>query len=322
MRQWLQNECLQGETGERNTVNHSTAPWQVEFLRRHSLAPDYLLHAQKWFDPLADILAAHQNSAAGPLLVAVNGSQGSGKTTLCAYLLARLQAIHGLRAVSLSLDDFYLTRAEREALAATRHPLLRTHGVPATHDMALLGTTLDALLAPRGAAPVAVPRFDKAADDRRPRSAWEQVTGPVHIVLLEGWCLGARPQDAAQLARPINQLEREEDPDGRWRARVNDALARDFPALYQRVHYWVMLQAPSFAAVYAWRLEQEQKLRLATGGAGQGLMSDAAVARFIQFYQRLTEHCLASLPEQVDCLYRLDSGRRITACRQRGEAPL
>jgi len=321
LRQWLQEHCLQGETGERKTVNHSTAPWQVEFLHRHALGPGYLPHAQKWFDPLAGILAAHQHGAAGPQLVAVNGCQGSGKTTLCAYLLARLEAINGLRAVSLSLDDFYLTRAEREALAAEVHPLLATRGVPATHDMALLGATLDALLAPQGSAPVAVPRFDKALDDRRPRSDWDQVAGPVDIVLLEGWCLGARPQSAAQLARPVNQLERVEDPDGRWRACVNAALERDFPALYQRVHYWVMLQAPSFASVYAWRLEQEQKLRLATEGRGQGLMSETAVARFIQFYQRLTEHCLASLPAQVDYLYRLDSRRRITACHQRGEVP-
>lgn len=302
-------------------MNHGTAPWQTEFLARHALEPDYLLHAQKWFDPLAHILVAHQHGATGPLLVAVNGCQGSGKTTLCAYLLARLEAIDGLRAVSLSLDDFYLTRAEREALAADVHPLLRTRGVPATHDMALLDTTLDALLAPRGPEPVAVPRFDKAVDDRRPRSDWEQVTGPVDIVLLEGWCLGARPQSAAQLARPVNRLERDEDPDGRWRTCVNDALARDFPALYQRVHYWVMLQAPSFAAVYAWRLEQEHKLRLATDGDGQGLMSDTAVARFIQFYQRLTEHCLASLPARVDYLYSLDSRRQITACSQPGEVP-
>jgi D-glycerate 3-kinase len=302
-------------------MNHGIAPWQAEFLRRHALEPGFLLHAQKWFDPLVDTLLMHQKGAGGPLLVAVNGSQGSGKTTLCAYLLARLEALHGLRAVSLSLDDFYLTRAEREALAVDVHPLLRTRGVPGTHDMALLDTTLDALLAPMGTAPVAVPRFDKAVDDRRPHSDWEPVAGPVHIVLLEGWCLGARPQGEAQLVLPVNQLEREEDPDGRWRAWVNDALARDFPALYRRVHYWVMLQAPSFAAVYAWRLEQEQKLRLATGGTGQGLMSEAAIARFIQFYQRLTEHCLAGLPAQVDYLYTLDSGRQITACHERGKVP-
>lgn len=313
--------CLHGETGETNTVNHSTAPWQAEFLRRHALERDYLLHAQQWFDPLASALAAHQHGASEPLLVAVNGCQASGKTTLCAYLCERLAADHSLRAITLSLDDFYLTRAEREALAADVHPLLRTRGVPATHDMALLGSTLDALLASQDTAPVAVPRFDKATDDRRPCRDWGEVTGPVDIVLLEGWCLGARPQGAALLARPVNKLELEEDPDGRWRGHVNAALARDFPALYQRVDYWVMLQAPSFAAVYAWRLEQEQKLRDATDGAGQGLMSEAEIARFIQLYQRLTEHCLATLPAQVDYLYTLDSGRRISACRQPGKVP-
>ncbi|MFC1579233.1 hypothetical protein ACFL3Y_02475, partial [Pseudomonadota bacterium] len=82
-------------------MNHSTAPWQEEFLHRHGLVRDYLLHAQKWFDPLADALSAHHHGAGGPLLVALNGCQGSGKTTLCSYLCARLEAEHGLRVLSL-----------------------------------------------------------------------------------------------------------------------------------------------------------------------------------------------------------------------------
>lgn len=297
-------------------MNHHAASWQEAFCSQHRLGQDYLLHAQKWFDPLADALAGHQHGASHPLLVAVNGCQGSGKTTLCAYLCSRLAAQHQLRVLALSLDDFYLSRAERQALAADTHPLLGTRGVPGTHDMALLGATLEGLLVPGAPHPVAVPRFDKARDDRRPRTAWDEVAAPLDIVLLEGWCLGARPQEAAQLVAPVNQLERLEDADGRWRGYVNAALARDYLALYQRVDCWVMLQAPSFASVYTWRLEQEEKLRAASGGAGQGLMGEAELARFIQFYQRLTEHCLATLPAQVDHLYTLDARRRISGYRQ------
>ncbi len=308
-----------GSRVSKQAVNDSAAPWQQAFLAEQGLQAAYLEHAQKWFNPLAHALSLHHGGAGRPLLVAVNGCQGSGKTTLCAYLCAQLEAQLGLRALSLSLDDFYLTRAEREALALSVHPLLRTRGVPGTHDMALLGNTLDALLAsPRGGA-VAVPRFDKAADDRFARAAWDEVATAVDIVLLEGWCLGARPQSESELAVPVNSLEREEDSDGRWRAHVNTALSRDFPALYDRVDCWVMLQAPSFASVYAWRLEQEQKLRDRAGNSGQGLMDEAQVARFIQFYQRLTEHCLDCLPSQVDYLYTLDERRQITAFYQPGE---
>jgi D-glycerate 3-kinase len=295
------------------TVNASAGAWEEDFLLHHALAPDYLAHARKWYNPLAGALALHHRGAGRPLLVGVNGCQGSGKTTFCAYLSALLWAHHGLRALSLSLDDFYLTRAERNALAARVHPLLATRGVPGTHDMALLGATLDALFRPGNGTVVAVPRFDKDRDDRRNPSAWDRVEAPVDLVLLEGWCLGAMPQGEAELAQPVNALERDEDAEGRWRRHVNTALARDFVPLYRRIDYWVMLRAPSFGCVYAWRSEQEQKLRQATGGRGAGLMDEAQLERFIQFYQRLTEHCLVSLPPRVDYLYQLDAQRRTSA---------
>ena len=47
----------------------------------------------------------------------LNGCQGSGKTTLSDYLCTALREDYGLGAVALSLDDFYLTRAERKILA-------------------------------------------------------------------------------------------------------------------------------------------------------------------------------------------------------------
>jgi D-glycerate 3-kinase len=301
------------------------AAWQKAFLEQHQLTCAYLQDAQRWFTPLAEALAAHHCGAAGlahdapaadrATLVGVNGSQGSGKTTLCAYLCALLQAEYGVRAIALSLDDFYLPRAARRALGMSVHPLLATRGVPGTHDMALLNDTLDALLACEGEAAVAVPRFDKAQDDRRPVADWEQVEGGLDLVLLEGWCLGVGPQDTAQLLRPVNPLEKDEDPNAFWREYVNDSLRRDFLPLYQRIDCWVMLQAPSFDCIYRWRLEQEQKLAGTTPGDKPGVMSDRQLARFIQHYQRLTEHGLATVPATVDYLYTLDDRRSVVASR-------
>ncbi|MDH5173084.1 MAG: hypothetical protein OEW92_11745 [Gammaproteobacteria bacterium] len=297
--------------------------WQKLFLERQRLDFAYLREAQRWFAPLAESLALHRSSAGSrsggaPLLVAVNGCQGSGKTTLCAYLAAGLQARYGLRALPLSLDDFYHTRNARQQLASAVHPLLATRGVPGTHDMALLNSTLDKLLGPPEPGPVAVPRFDKARDERRRRSQWEQVEGRLDFVLLEGWCLGARPQAAMELVRPVNELERREDPDAFWRGYVNEALGTDFLPLYDRVDQWVMLQAPSFASVYHWRLEQEHKLADSPVADKSAVMTDAQVARFIQYYQRLTEHCLETLPAVVDFLFTLDGKRRISASRLAG----
>jgi len=287
-------------------------PWQQAFLRRHRLPETYLWYAQQWFMPLAERLVAHQNSAQRPVLVALNGSQGSGKTTVCDYLRCFLKEHAALRVLSLSLDDFYLTRAEREDLAARIHPLLATRGVPGTHDMMLLQQTLAALLATEPGT-LEVPRFDKSVDDRVPRAAWDEVTGGVDIVLLEGWCLGARAQTEKELAAPVNDLEAGEDPRGEWRHYVNEVLSREFEPLYALVDQWVMLAAPSFDCVYRWRLEQEQKL--AERSQGDGIMSASQVARFIQFYERITRHCLAQLPSRVHDFYQLDEARQVSSHR-------
>ena len=45
----------------------------------------------------------------------------------------------------LSIDDFYYTLAERKILAEEVHPLLRTRGVPGTHDTDMLAGYLERL---------------------------------------------------------------------------------------------------------------------------------------------------------------------------------
>lgn len=291
--------------------------WQKGFLLEHRLPDAYLAHAQQWFNPLAERLAMHQDGANRPVLVALNGSQGSGKTTICDYLREFLLQQHSLRVLSLSLDDFYLTRAERNALGASVHPLLATRGVPGTHDMGLLRQVLTALLVDKPGT-VKVPRFDKSVDDRVPLAAWDVIEGGVDIVLLEGWCLGARAQPEEELVAPVNALESMEDPQGEWRHYVNGVLSEEFEPLYELVDYWIMLGAPSFDCVYRWRLEQEQKL--AQRHKGEGIMSAAQVARFIQYYERITRHCLAQLPARVNDFYQLDESRQIVS-HQYSEQP-
>ena len=286
--------------------------WRQQFLREERLPASYLKTAARYFDPLAALLAKRQDGQGGTLLVAVNGSQGSGKSTLCTYLVAALHQDHGKSAIALSLDDFYLTRRERLDLTARVHPLLRSRGVPGTHDVALLARTLDALAA---AGQVAVPRFRKDIDDRAPPSEWDVVTAPVDIVLLEGWCLGAHSEQPKALAVPVNDLERAEDADGRWRAFINESLRRDYEPLYTRFALWVMLAAPGFDAVLRWRAEQEQKLREAVGGEGAGLMDADALRRFVAHFERHTRQCLRDLPARVDVLLQLDAQRNIIGTR-------
>lgn len=282
------------------------------FLRAHQLPESYIPLVKRWFESLAAEIARHQSQASRPLVVGINGSQGSGKSTLASLLNLILGSVHGLNVIDLSMDDFYLTRGQRLELADRVHPLLATRGVPGTHDAGLMSLTLKLLCESRASVPI--PRFDKARDDRVPAEQWQHVQAPVDIVILEGWCLCTPAEDERELSVPVNELERVEDPEGTWRRYVNGCIDDCYSDIYDRVDISIMLQAPSFERVYQWRLEQEQKLAERHAGDTQGdnqVMSPAQIARFIQYYQRLTEQALHTLPDRVNYLYRLDADRKI-----------
>lgn len=256
------------------------------------------------------IQAQLPGSGRRPLVVGVCGSQGSGKSTVCKTLTTRFTQA-GATVANLSLDDLYLPLAERVTLAKNVHPLLRTRGVPGTHDTKLGVHTLSAL-AHGGRVPL--PRFDKAVDDRRPKADWDSIEGPAQLVLFEGWCVGASPQTLEALDQPVNTLEANEDVDGRWRRYVNDALGAEYQRLFAKIDLLVLLAAPSFDVVLKWRTQQEHELRTQTQGDRSGLMSDADVARFIQHYERLTRHILIEMPARADLLVRLAPDRSVVSC--------
>lgn len=253
----------------------------------------------------------------GPWVIGICGAQGCGKTTLARAVATRLEAV-GRSVAILSLDDLYLSRARREELARSLHPLFLTRGVPGTHDVDL-GLAIFAAL-DRGEA-VALPRFDKGTDDRIPPGAWPVAPEGCEVVLFEGWCVGAMPQAAAELSVPVNGLERLEDADGRWRAHANSCLGTIYQRLFARIDRLVLLAAPDFGVVRGWRLEQERELARSAPGA-PWLMDDAAISRFIQFYQRLTEHILREMPSRADLVVHLDDRRRpVRITRRDGTAP-
>lgn len=242
-----------------------------------------------------------------PWLAGLSGLQGSGKSTLAAQLVAAAR-MRGIDALALSLDDVYFGRRERHRLALDVHALFATRGVPGTHDLGLLERTLDALAQASPQRPVGLPRFDKGRDTRLPPSRWRRFTRAPTLLILEGWCLGVPAQAAADLDRPHNDLERNEDKDGRWRRHVNAVLARDYARLWRRLDRLVVLQAPGFDVVRRWRGEQERRLRH-RNNAPQS-MDASTLARFIAHYERLSRHALRSLPTRADLVVSLDHDRR------------
>jgi D-glycerate 3-kinase len=240
--------------------------------------------------------------AAKARVYGISGLQGSGKSTLAAQLVAAAGR-GGLRAIALSIDDFYLDAPARQALAREVHPLLATRGPPGTHELPLACWTVDAL---RDGQPARVPAFDKLADRRVPAAQWRAV-GQVDLVVFEGWFLGTPAQAADALSPPINDLERDEDADGVWRRHCNDALARDYPALWRRIDRLLFLQPPGFDVVREWRWQQE--CAMAARVRSRQAMTREALARFVQHYERASRHALRTLPAIADAVVELDHGR-------------
>lgn len=235
---------------------------------------------------LFDVISRRRSDLARPIVVGLCGPQGSGKSTMAARLACDLTHL-GYPTAILSLDDFYFRRSERMVLARDVHPLLMTRGVPGTHDVDLMLRCLTSLLDPCGVASTLVPAFDKSCDDRAPEGEWLPVRGPICVVILEGWCVGARAQPARDLVQPVNELEREEDPDGRWRLYVNEKLSSSYSELFARLDLCVRLRAPSFEIIQDWRAEQEVGLRRSRHSSLPP-MDPTALHRFISHYERLT----------------------------------
>lgn len=269
-------------------------------------APPTSLDERLLLDLLEDSSRALIGKLRRPVRVGIAGAQGSGKSQLAAAW-----ARENSRVAHFSLDDVYLPTAVRKALAKDVSNLFRTRGVPGTHDLDLAKRTIAQIGAARGERDFTpLPRFDKIADGPIPQPQWPTFKGGANVILLDGWCLGATAQPVAELAEPVNQLEREEDHDLKWRTYANRQLSGPYKAFFEKLDLIVYLAAPSFEIVPQWRLEQEATTR---GVAVDGLDHDVrmGIERFVLHFERLTRHMLAG-GRRSEITVQLDDARRVT----------
>ena len=88
----------------------------------------------------------HHLSANGAAQVGISAPQGCGKSTIVAEL-QKLYQEYGLRCASVSIDDFYLSHADQQAVCQ-RYPdngLLQGRGNAGSHDVKLGAETLGKL---------------------------------------------------------------------------------------------------------------------------------------------------------------------------------
>ena len=256
---------------------------------------------------LVESLARHvvdlKQRRGGVLTVGINGAQGSGKSTLAAALSECIARQHDCTTVCLSLDDYYLTKSVREDLSRSVHPLCAVRGVPGTHDVPLALETIRRLKRADGDSQTPFPRFDKLADDRAIKP--DIYSGQPAIILFEGWCVGAQPQNDDALVVPVNDLEQTEDPDGVWRRWANGHLSKSYKALWAELDHLIFIQVPDLNFVIDARWQQEKGLALRNPDAPQ--MTRAEIVHFVAHYERLTRHIWTTMPDQADTLLKRDA---------------
>ena len=247
------------------------------------------------------------------LFLGLSGGQGSGKTTVTGILKIILKKYFKRKTHVSSIDDFYKTLEERNKISSTIHPLFKTRGVPGTHDTNLIKKFFD-FIKKKKFRKFEAPRFDKSIDDRLKKKYWFNIKEKPEVVILEGWCVGAKPQTNLLLKKPINNLEKYEDKDLIWRRYVNQKLKTEYKKIFAMIDYFIFMKIPNFNKVFKWRLIQERKLRKRSHKAKK-IMLYNEIKRFIMFYERITLQMLKVMPKIASIVLSLNNEHQINKIR-------
>jgi D-glycerate 3-kinase len=243
------------------------------------------------------------------LFIGLSAGQGSGKTTVAAILKIILKFFFKKNICVISMDDFYKTLNDRSKMANQKHPLFKTRGVPGTHDINLIKNFFIAIKK-KNFKKTKLPKFNKSIDDRMKKKHWLKINKRPEIVILEGWCVGARAEKSVLLKKPINILEKYEDKDLIWRKFVNEKLKKEYKKVFSMIDHHIFMKAPNFKMVFKWRLLQEKKLRRKLNDKLK-IMSYKEVKRFVMFYQRITLQMMKDLSKSASIVMMLKKNHEI-----------
>ena len=245
-------------------------------------------------------------------VIGLSGGQGSGKSTISKILKMILKENFKLETVIFSIDDFYKTLKEREIMSKNISPLFLTRGVPGTHDVKMLLSSIKKLKNSKFKK-LLIPKFNKAIDNRMKKNKWLKVIKRPDIVIFEGWCIGVEPQKNKDLLVPLNELEKDYDKKKIWRNYVNQEVKKNYKKIFKLIDKTIFLKVPSFKYVFRWRLLQEKKLRITA--KGNKTMTDNQIKNFIMHYERLTKHMLKTLIHKADTVINIDNKHKLKSIK-------
>ena len=243
------------------------------------------------------------------LFLGLSGGQGSGKTTIAGILKIILRKFFKRNVYTISIDDFYKTLNERNKMSQKIHPLFKTRGVPGTHDINLIRKFFT-FIKRRKFKKFKTPKFDKSIDDRVKKEYWTSIKKRPEIIILEGWCVGAKPQSNSLIKNSINILEKNEDKNLAWRNYVNKKLKNEYKKIFSMIDHLIFIKVPNFNMVLKWRLLQERKLKKKSY-LNKKIMSHAQIKRFVMFYERITLQMIKDLNKYASMVILLKKNHEI-----------
>ena len=235
----------------------------------------------------------------------IAGSQGIGKSTLIKILSYNIEKFFNKKVLSLSLDDYYLSKNKRLQLSKISHNLFRTRGVPGTHDIKKLKRNINDF--DKSNYPIFVPIFDKLIDDLSKKNRKEKTKKD--ILILEGWCCACPPLEKKYLNKDINQLEKLEDKKGIWRKEINKNLNNEYKKLFNMFDNIIYLKAPSFKFILNWKLKQE---KMNTSNNKNNIrLNKKEMFYFISHYEKITKWMIKKMPRIANLSININKKQEI-----------
>ena len=285
----------------------------LKFLNKEKIfnksTADKITNLKKTYIPISFWIENKYKKKGKTLFLGFSGGQGSGKTTVAKILKIILKKFFKRKIHVSSIDDFYKTLKDRNKMSYTTHPLFKTRGVPGTHDINLVKKFFY-FIKKKKFEKTKLPKFDKSIDDRLKKKYWYNIKERPEIVILEGWCVGAKPQSNSLIKKPINILEKYEDKNLIWRKHINERLKREYKKLFEMIDCYIFMKIPNFHMVFKWRLLQENKLRKKSRFKKK-IMPYNKINRFIMFYQRITLQMIKDLSKSASIVMLLNENHEI-----------
>ena len=235
----------------------------------------------------------------------IGGSQGIGKSSLIIIIKKTIEKFFNKKVLSLSIDNYYLSKNQRKLLAKKVHKLLITRGVPGTHDIEKLISDIKKF--DKNNYPIVTPIFDKLIDNKSNKT--KKINKKCDILLLEGWCCGCNKISKNYLYKNINSLEKNYDKNFVWRNFYNTKLFNEYKNLFNMFDEIIFMKAPSFNYVLNWRLKQENKNTSKSKKSKK--MNANEIKLFIQHYEKITKWMLINFKDMANIIIKINKYQKI-----------